>query len=228
MKLRMGIAVLLLGVGLVGYMAFGTERTNAPPSQENARPSTVEKVEASRGLPVQESATLTEGREVTEQEAPEIYQAFREHLAGGERPAPSPREPLMRSVETTSGTLAILERGDGAVRLLAVALNHDNPDLNNADQGIAFSATITKDGVKISSVDTDRLARFVGTEQTGIANTDEGGASATQPDPVGVSVAMDCKATATEICCVVATEKVFCSCCVSNGTPKCQCVPLAA
>ena len=88
MKLRIGVGVLLLGVGLVGYMAFGTERTNAPPSKESSRPSTVEKVEASRGLPVQESATITEGTLVTEEEAPEVYQAFREHIAGGERTVP--------------------------------------------------------------------------------------------------------------------------------------------
>ena len=262
MKLKTGVGASLLVVALVGYVAFGAGRSNAPPSKENPRSSTAEKVEGSRDPLAEELATLPEGATVqlTEQQAPEIFQAFRERIAaaGKEQPGQSPSEVARRgggvsmgSVETIGGTLAIFDRGDGVVRLLAVAVNHENPDLNKGDQGLAFSAVITANGVEVSSVDTDRLARFVGVgkEQSGtlgddgrVVNVDrelvsvgdspnatvQGGATDGGADQTA-SVALQCGSfTSAGVCCTVATETKVCFCCasVSPLAIGCACMPL--
>ena len=220
MKLRI-VGGLLLGIGLIGCVAFGAERT--APAKENLR------AESSRDVPVQEEAvTESESTVVTEQEAPDLFLSLRQQFGDIERhQSPSPS---LRSVETKGGTLAVLEK-DGVVRLLAVAINHENPD--STSQGLAFSATITKDGVTISSVDKDFLARFVSKEQTGIT-ADAGGVAAVTapvpvPPPADPLVHVDCVKTPGGTTCLVVTETHFCICTVT-GTPAvaaCTCVPLA-
>ena len=82
MKLKTGVGASLLVVALVGYVAFGAGRSNAPPSKENPRSPTEQRVQSSPDLLAQELATVPEGAtvELTEEQAPEIYQAFRSHI----------------------------------------------------------------------------------------------------------------------------------------------------
>lgn len=211
---------VLLGSALLGLIAIGTARTDAQsdprPVKEETRSPQAERVESNRDLPVQQSATTTEGRVVTEEEAPEIFQALRDHLAGVDR---APKETKVQTVETAGGTLTIVEKGDGVIHIVAFTINRENPNLEDA-QGFAFSAAISREGVDVSNVDREHLARLVGEGQGGIASTTmEGGV---------VDVAMECKTVGGVTTCIVVTETQFCVCTFGGAPLACQCVKLVA
>lgn len=158
---------VLLGSALLGFIALGTGRSDAQsgvrPVKEDARAPQVDKVEANREVSVQQSGIVFEGAAVTEAEAAEISQALLGHSTGTQRP--TKQEPSIQTVERPGGTLAILDRGDGVVHVVAFALDRENPDPGATDQGVAFHAVITKDGVNVKSVDTGPLARLVGADE---------------------------------------------------------------
>jgi hypothetical protein len=216
MKLKIGVGVLF-GIALVGYVAIAAEQKSTRPSKED-RGAT--KVESKQDRLEQEMATLPEGVEVqlTERAYPEVYRSMREAAGLSPSDPARPARPSVGSVETTGGTLAILERGDGAVRVMAVAMNHENPDLESADRGIAFTAIITADGIEVLSVDKELLTRFVGkNEQRSVSNEADG----------GVAGDMNCTSVGVTTCCLFATETKYCQCCSSfNAMPVCLCVAL--
>lgn len=149
---------------------------------------------------------------LTEEESTEVYRSFQAQAGADDGEISSPSS-AVRIVETAGGTLSFLDRGDGTVRVMAVA-----------EQNIAFYAIISKDGIEVVSEDKDVLARFVGTgiEQNATDGADGGVAIVT-------GSTMDCKWVNTSFCCAVLTDAKFCTCCGVGQVgipPSCSCVQL--
>jgi len=181
----------------------------------------------------EEVAVLPEGEvRITDDAYPAVYALMQGQLSAqfGEGPVPGPSNRIKSAqmVQTTQGILTVYELGDGAVRLLATAFSGDEADAASPVVGPAFAATITKDGIEVTSVDEYALAEFVG-EPTALAGTDGDGRAAANNNARLQTVIGPCENRGGTMCCFVLTDTQACVCCFSlapGSTPVCNCAPV--
>ncbi|RME39030.1 MAG: hypothetical protein D6788_06275 [Planctomycetota bacterium] len=224
--------MLLVGGGTLAAWAGGKKAAPRPP--RDATESALPPVQQDRLE--EEVAKMPPGEVIMqprEEDYPALFALMRSLV--GEKPETQLRKRIRSTelVDLAGGVLAVVEPGDGTVRLLGMAVTGAGTESEPTEFIPAFSATITRQGIEMTSADEYGLAHFasdvVQEVEQAPAGAGESNTGAMADAGTAGSTVGPCKSTVNGTCCLVVTDTKACVCCFSlspNVVPVCQCTDL--